>query len=68
MTRILLAVAIAFAVAVIAYVCMQPVAAETWCNGIVVSNGSCIGSESNVPPPTIDCRYNDSDPRCRSRR
>ena len=39
------------------------------CNGIITSNGVCIGSESNVPPPIIDCTYNSSDPRCyRSRR
>jgi hypothetical protein len=65
MTRaILLAVAIVLVVAIIAWICMQPAAAETWCNGIVVSNGSCIGSESNTPPPTVDCR-DQTDSRCR---
>jgi hypothetical protein len=34
---------------------------STWCNGIVVSNGSCIGSESNVPPPAVYC---DASGRC----
>jgi len=31
------------------------------------SNGSCIGSESNVPPTIVRCDYSDgsnSDPRC----
>jgi hypothetical protein len=41
--------------AFLALISMQSAAAETWCNGIIVSNGSCIGSESNVPPPRIDC-------------
>jgi hypothetical protein len=37
------------------------------CNGILTSNGVCIGSESNVPPVIIRCDYYDSsnsDPRC----
>ena len=40
--------------------------AERWCNGIVVSNGSCIGSESNVPPVIIRCNYegSNSNSRC----
>ena len=38
-----------------------------WCNGVVVSNGSCIGSESNMAPTIIRWDYPDgsnSDPRC----
>lgn len=39
------------------------------CTGILTSNGVCIGSESNVPPPVVYCEPNSSDPRCiRSRR
>jgi hypothetical protein len=34
-----------------------------WCNGVLTTNGVCIGSESNVPPPTIDCR-DQNDSRC----
>jgi hypothetical protein len=26
-----------------------------WCSGIVTSNGTCIGSQGNTDPPTIDC-------------
>jgi hypothetical protein len=25
------------------------------CTGILTTNGTCIGSESNVPPPTVQC-------------
>ena len=39
------------------------------CSGILTSNGVCIGSESNVPPPIVNCDYDSGDPRCyRSRR
>jgi hypothetical protein len=43
-----------------------PAHADTWCNGIITSNGSCIGSESNVPPVIIRCNYegSNSDSRC----
>jgi hypothetical protein len=57
--------AIAF---ILAAIFLQPAHAEPkWCNGVVVSNGSCIGSESNVPPTIVRCDYPDgsnSDPRC----
>jgi hypothetical protein len=55
---------IAIAVALLLPILVQPVAAETWCNGIIVSNRSCIGSESNVPPPIVYCD-DQSDSRCR---
>jgi hypothetical protein len=67
MTRIaILAVAIALAVAILAYVCMQPAAAD-WCQGIVTSNGACIGSQGNVDPPIVQCDDQSSDSRCRRR-
>jgi hypothetical protein len=25
------------------------------CDGMLTSNGTCIGSESNVPPPVVQC-------------
>lgn len=34
------------------------------CNGILTSNGSCVGSSSNQTPPIVDCGYDSSDPRC----
>jgi hypothetical protein len=37
------------------------------CNGLIVSNGSCVGSQSNTAPPIVDCTYDTSDSRCRSR-
>ena len=30
-------------------------AAADWCSGLVTSNGSCIGSQGNVDPPTLEC-------------
>ena len=39
-------------------------AADTkYCNGFLTTNNVCIGSESNVPPPIVDCR-DQSDSRC----
>ena len=26
-----------------------------WCQGIIISNGTCIGSQGNTDPPTINC-------------
>src|SRR6476659_2743866 len=26
-----------------------------WCSGIITSSGTCIGSQGNTDPPTIDC-------------
>jgi hypothetical protein len=39
-----------------------------YCNGFLTTNSVCIGSQSNVPPPIVDCSYDSGDPRCRSRR
>jgi hypothetical protein len=39
-------------------------AEQCYCNGLLTSNGVCIGSESNVPPPIIRCDYDTGDPRC----
>jgi hypothetical protein len=35
-----------------------------WCDGIMTSNGSCIGSWRNTQPPTVDCERDGHDPRC----
>jgi hypothetical protein len=39
-----------------------------YCNGFLTTNNVCIGSQSNTAPPIIDCTYDSSDSRCRSRR
>jgi hypothetical protein len=41
-----------------------PANAEWQCDGIVTSSGTCIGSESNVPPPVVYCAPDSNDPRC----
>jgi hypothetical protein len=40
-----------------------PAHADSWCSGVVVSNGNC---ESNLPPVIIRCDYDSSssDRRC----
>jgi hypothetical protein len=45
-----------------------PAHADTkYCSGILTTNNVCIGSESNAPPPTVDCTYGDGDYRCQRR-
>ena len=46
----------------------SPAHADWQCDGIIVSSGSCIGSERNTaPPPVIYCAPDSNDPRCRRR-
>jgi hypothetical protein len=46
MTRILIIVCAAL---------LASPAQADWCSGIITSNGTCIGSQGNTDPPTIDC-------------
>jgi hypothetical protein len=58
MTRIILAVAI------LAYVCLQPAAAASWCDGVIMANSDCL---LTVPAVIVRCDYYDAkrnDHRC----
>jgi hypothetical protein len=58
---------IGIVLALLAWISVQPVHAEKYCNGILTSNNICIGSDPNVPLVIVRCNYYDSsnsDPRC----
>jgi hypothetical protein len=46
----------------------SPAHAECYCNVILTTNGVCIGSESNVPPPILQCDDQDDGWRWRRQR
>jgi hypothetical protein len=39
----------------LALVLSAPAARADWCEGIVTSSGTCIGSQGNTDPPAIYC-------------